>query len=82
MSYKPLIIETLKSVRKIVVSLKYKRFTPSGCKDIGIRKFKFVADTRLKPSLFSVRVLQISTKHTVILTELDSNPFSKIFYYL
>jgi len=26
--------------------LKYQRFTPSGCKDIGARKFEFVAKTQ------------------------------------
>jgi len=26
-------------------SLKYQRFTPTGCKDIGIRKFESVATT-------------------------------------
>ena len=25
---------------------KYKKFTPSGCRDIGIRKFKFLANTQ------------------------------------
>ena len=29
-----------------IVSFKYKRFTPSGCEDIGIRKFEFVAKTQ------------------------------------
>ena len=33
------------SVRSNHISLKYQRFTPSGCKDIWIRKFKFVAKT-------------------------------------
>ena len=28
------------------LSLKYQRFTPLGCKDIGIRKFKFVSKTQ------------------------------------
>ena len=31
------------SVRLTKLSLKYPRFTKSDCKDIGIRKFKFVA---------------------------------------
>ena len=33
-------------VRSNHKSLKYQRFTLSGCKDIGIRKFKFVAKTQ------------------------------------
>ena len=28
------------------LSLKYKSYTPSGCKDIGIRKFVLVAKTQ------------------------------------
>ena len=28
------------------MSFKYQRRTPSGCKDIGIRKFEFVAKTQ------------------------------------
>ena len=28
------------------LSLKYQRFAPSGCKDIGIRRFEFVAKTQ------------------------------------
>ena len=27
-------------------SLKYERFTPSGCKDVGIRQFEFVTKTQ------------------------------------
>ena len=30
-----------KSPQETVVLLKYQRFTPSSCKDIGIRKLKF-----------------------------------------
>ena len=29
--------------RSNIISLKYQRFTPAGCKEIGIRKFEFVA---------------------------------------
>ena len=29
------------------LSLKHQRFTPSGCQDIGIQKFEFVAKTQL-----------------------------------
>ena len=32
--------------RSYNLSLKYQRFTPSGCKGIGIRKFRFVAITQ------------------------------------
>ena len=33
-------------VRSNDLSLKYKRITPSGCKDIEIYKFKFLAKTQ------------------------------------
>ena len=36
----------MNSVRSNNVSLKYLRPTPSSCKDIGIRKLKFVAKTQ------------------------------------
>ena len=34
--------------------MKYQRFTPSGCKDIGISTFEFVANTRFHSDLFEV----------------------------
>ena len=42
----PLIFQTFNSGRSNSLSLKYQRFTPLGCKDIGDRKFKFVSKTR------------------------------------
>ena len=36
----------MNSVRSNNLSLKYQRFTPSDWKDIGIRKFDFVAKTQ------------------------------------
>ena len=36
----------MNSVRANSLSLKYHRFTASGCKDIEIRKFEFVAKTQ------------------------------------
>ena len=41
------IFQTLKSFRLNNLSLKYERFTPSGCTDIGIIKLVFVAKTQL-----------------------------------
>jgi len=35
--------QTMNSVGSKRLRLKYQRFTSSGCKDIGIRKFEFVA---------------------------------------
>ena len=37
----------MNSVISTILSLKYQRFTPLGLKDIGIRKFDFVAKTQL-----------------------------------
>ena len=42
----PFIFQTINSGRSNSLSLKYQRLTPSGCKDIGVRKFKFVAKTQ------------------------------------
>ena len=41
---KPLIFQTMISVRSNNLSSKYQRFTPSGCKEI--RSFEFVAKTQ------------------------------------
>ena len=41
--FKSIGIESLNSVRLINQSLKNQKYTPSGCEDIGIRKFEFVA---------------------------------------
>ena len=38
--------QTMNSVKLNNLSLKYQRFTPLGCKDIGIRIFEFVAKTQ------------------------------------
>ena len=39
---RPLIFQTINSGRSNNQSLKYQRFTPTSCKDIGIRKFELV----------------------------------------
>jgi len=50
----------MNSIRSDNQSLKYKRFPPSGCKDIGIRQLDFVART---PSLSSKKkTIVISSK--------------------
>ena len=36
----------MNAVRSYTVSLKYQRFTTSGCRDIGITKIEFVAKTQ------------------------------------
>ena len=43
---RPLIFQTMNSVRTNNVSLKYLKFTLLGCKDNGIGKFEFVAKTQ------------------------------------
>ena len=43
-SPRPLIFQTMNSVRSN--SLKYQRFTPSGCEAIGVRKSQFVPKTQ------------------------------------
>ena len=40
------IFQTINSVRSSIRSLKYQRFAPSGCIDIGIRNFLFVVKTQ------------------------------------
>ena len=45
-SLTPFIFRTINSVRSNSLSLKYQRFTPSGCKDIRVSKCKFVAKTQ------------------------------------
>ena len=47
--------ETMNSVRLTSLSLKYKLFTPSGCKHIGIRKFEFVVKTLKSQTDFTVK---------------------------
>ena len=42
----PEILQTVNSFKSNGLSLKYKSCTPSGCKDVGIRKFEFVAKTQ------------------------------------
>ena len=39
---RPLIFQTLHYARPKNLSLRYQRFTPSDCKDIGIRRFELV----------------------------------------
>ena len=41
--YRPLICQTMHSVRSDNLNLKYQRCTQSGCKDIVILNFEFVA---------------------------------------
>ena len=40
-----LIIQTIKTIKSNSLCLKYQRFTPSGCKDLGITIFDFATLT-------------------------------------
>ena len=70
-----LIFQTINSVRSSILSLKYQRFAPSGCNDIGIRKSQFVVKTQLlqekiscRPSCSNITVKKIFTGvNTIIL---------------
>ena len=57
-SPRPLIFQTIISVRSNSLSLKYQRFTPSGCEAIGVRKCEFVAKTQF---LYNLLIKKIST---------------------
>ena len=50
------------AVRSYNVSLKYQRFTSSGCKDIGITKIEFVAKTQFLYKLFFFKQFMNKTK--------------------
>jgi len=43
---RPLIFQTMNCIISINLSLKYKNFTESGCKEIGIQNFEVVAKTQ------------------------------------
>ena len=53
---RPYIFQTINSVRSNYLSLKYQRYTPSVCKEVGIRKFEFVAKTQILQSLYTKRL--------------------------
>ena len=54
-----LIFQTMNSVRWKNLSLIYQRFTPSGRKNIGIRKSEFVTKPWLKFFKFGLKVLKV-----------------------
>ena len=45
-SYRLKIFQTINYVKSNILRLKYQKFTPSGCKDIGIIKYEFVAKSQ------------------------------------
>ena len=70
----------MNSARSNSLSLKYHRFTPSSCKDIGIRIFEFVAKTQFLSERFSKikSVLNISKCRSNVLSKM-SVPLSLIY---
>ena len=67
-------------VRSSNPSLKYQRFTPSGCRDIVLRNFEFVAKTQfLSPSLMLNKRILICYE-SIIFTAKYS-PKQKQFFY-
>ena len=70
------------STKLRVVSLKYQRFTKSGCKDIGIRKYKFTAKTMFIYSLDSDHV-RLSRFNTIagIFIKIDLYQFYYSYQY-
>ena len=77
-----LIFQTMNSARSNSLSLKYHRFTPSSCKDIGIRIFEFVAKTQFLSERFSKikSVLNISKCRSNVLSKM-SVPLSLMWFY-
>jgi len=67
-----LIFQTMNSVRSNILSLKYHRFTPFSCKDIGIRKFEFMA----KNQFLCPKVSYIGQKRITLIMDLkrESKP--------
>ena len=73
--------QTTNSVGSNNLSLKYQRFTPSGCKDIEITKFKFVVKTQfllssiIRPSSAKFEVSPWVSVNDMTLSKLNYNFF-------
>ena len=62
----------MKSIRSNSLSLKYYRFTRSGCKDIGIRKIEFVGENLGEIAVNTMQSLDvIDSKHSVFCKEIE-----------
>ena len=61
---RPEIFQSMNYVRSNNLSLKYQRFTPSGCTDIGIRIFEFATKTQF---------LSDSLSHNIFFKRFNSN---------
>ena len=64
---RPLIFQTINSVRLNSLSLKYQRFTPSRCLDIGVRKCEFVAKTQFLYRIYLTFFILIKLLFNLIL---------------
>ena len=71
---RPLIFQTMNSVRPNNISLKYQRFTSSDCKDIGIRQFEFVTKTQFLCSKL-IRLIPFLCKFYFYCLFIKSNNF-------
>ena len=81
MLYSHLIFQTVNSV-KSKFQMSSQRFTPSGCKDIEIRKFEFVANTQILCSE-KITISPLTKSRDVVLSNYDLTfnigpPFNKI----
>ena len=54
-----MIFQTMNFIRSNNQSLKYQRCTPSGCKDIVIRKIEFLAKTQFLYALLMARLTDL-----------------------
>ena len=70
------------SVKSNNISLKYQRFTPSGCKDIRIRKFKFVAKTQFLWENINFVPPEVKSKLHTELMNLNWCQNSQLFHHL
>ena len=66
---RPLIFQTINSVRSNNLGLKYQRFTRSGCKDAGIKKSEFVAKTQFLTGSWGLLYIYV----TICFTSLTLN---------
>ncbi len=74
---RPLIFQTINSVRPNNLSLRYLRFTSSDCKDIGIRQFECVTKTQFLLSNME-RIFKISYGLNDAFVGVPYNPHKKI----
>ena len=69
---RPWIFQTINSVRSNNLSLKYQRFRPPGCRDIGFRNFEFVA--KLNFFRFRNQILRFLCFYEMYMKSYKPNP--------